>query len=189
MTIDDDNIDIGDFWRLIAEAEAIARPGPRDGFMARFEDALTELLRARGPEAVVQFSHHFNDRMRELYHFDLWSAAYLIAQGCSDDGFSDFCCWLISMGKEVYDQALASPDSLAGPSSRPDIEDVFFEGLLSLPLFLYEDMTGSEIPDYPGPDYPITPPGTRPRDDGADLPERFPALWAIYGERFSGGDL
>jgi hypothetical protein len=47
------------------------------------------------------------------YTVDLWGAAYLINGGSSDDGFYYFRCWLVGMGKKVYENALANPDSLA----------------------------------------------------------------------------
>jgi uncharacterized protein DUF4240 len=30
----------------------------------------------------------------------------------SDDSFADFCDWLIGQGREVYERAIADPDSL-----------------------------------------------------------------------------
>jgi hypothetical protein len=47
------------------------------------------------------------------YTVDLWGAAYLINGGASDDGFYYFRCWLIGMGRDVYEAAVANPDSLA----------------------------------------------------------------------------
>jgi Protein of unknown function (DUF4240) len=44
---------------------------------------------------------------------DLWGAAYTINGGASDDGFYYFRCWLIGMGKDIYEAAVADPDSLA----------------------------------------------------------------------------
>jgi hypothetical protein len=32
---------------------------------------------------------------------------------CSDDSFENFRCWLVSMGRDVYENALANPDSLS----------------------------------------------------------------------------
>src|SRR5215472_15971622 len=40
-------------------------------------------------------------------------AAFLIAGGCSDDGFIDFRAGLIAQGRDWYHEAAASPDSLA----------------------------------------------------------------------------
>ncbi|MDE7244669.1 MAG: DUF4240 domain-containing protein, partial [Oscillospiraceae bacterium] len=45
--------------------------------------------------------------------YGLWSAATILCDGCSDDGFLDFRAWLIAQGKEVYLAALKDPDSLA----------------------------------------------------------------------------
>jgi hypothetical protein len=39
----------------------------------------------------------------------------LINGGMSDDGFTDFRYWLISRGRDVYERALADPDSLTCP--------------------------------------------------------------------------
>ena len=45
--------------------------------------------------------------------YGLWTAASLMCDGCSDDGFTDFRAWLIAQGKDAYMSALADPDSLA----------------------------------------------------------------------------
>ena len=47
------------------------------------------------------------------YTWELWGAAYVIDDGCSDDCFRDFRAYLISLGREPYEAALKSPDSLA----------------------------------------------------------------------------
>ena len=43
----------------------------------------------------------------------LWAAAFVIEGGCSDDAFMDFRAGLIALGKKIYLNALADPDSLA----------------------------------------------------------------------------
>lgn len=160
-------MDLDEFWSLIEEAGRRARPGPVDGYMARYVARLTGMLRERSPEEVVAFSNHFDDRLRDAYNWDLWGAAYVIGQGlCSDDWFEYFRCWLISMGREVYEQALADPDSLVEPASRPEVEDVFFEDLLYVPGKVHEEMTGTEMPDYPNP------PQSSGRAPGHQVPRR-----------------
>lgn len=42
-----------------------------------------------------------------------WQAAYLINGGCSDDGFEYFRGWLLTQGREVFERAVALPDTLA----------------------------------------------------------------------------
>lgn len=175
---------IDEFWDIIERAgQRARRTEDMDGNQERFEDALRHLLCARGPDAVLAFDHHLDARMRDAYHWDLWDAAVLIEQGCGDDGFQDFRAWIISMGREVYEQALHNPDSLAGPSSRPDVEACFFEGLLAVSEFLYEDMTGSELPYGPRRPYPRGPQGIKYDRGNLDLERRFPALWALYGKK------
>lgn len=177
-----DNMDIHAFWHIIELAGLRARAGDTNRNHERFASALRELLRPLGPEAVVAFSCHFDERMRESYRHDLWDAAYLIDQGCGDDGFQDFRAWLISMGREVYERALHDPDSLVEPLRRPEVGYWYFEGLPALPVFLYEEMTGCAFPDSLWRPYPAQPHGTAYDGDNRQLSRRFPALWADFGK-------
>jgi Protein of unknown function (DUF4240) len=70
-----------------------------------------------------------------LYRYDLWAVAYLIGGGCSDDGFIDFRAGLIAQGREWYQKAAASPDSLA---DHPAVADAR-HSLCDNPLF-YEEV-------------------------------------------------
>ena len=66
------------------------------------------------------------DQFWRAYRWDSWAAAYSIGSGCSDDGFTDFRYFLISMGREVFERALADPESLLSVARAPGVEDVFF---------------------------------------------------------------
>lgn len=55
----------------------------------------------------------------------MWCAGYLMNGGCADDGFEYFRNWIISRGKDVYDQAKANPDTLI--SQKNNGEDDMFE--------------------------------------------------------------
>ena len=56
----------------------------------------------------MEFDKQFNLRMRKAYTWDLFGAAYVMA-GCNDDyGFSEFLCWLISRGEQVFLKALVT---------------------------------------------------------------------------------
>lgn len=47
----------------------------------------------------------------------MWGAAYLIKDGvCSSDGFWYFQVWLIGLGREAFERAVANPDNLASVS-------------------------------------------------------------------------
>lgn len=74
------------------------------------------------------------------YSPSLWAAAYLVKNGCSDDGFEYFRYWLISRGEAVYKKALTDPDSLADEYKKVDPAfDYEYEGLAFLPIEVLED--------------------------------------------------
>jgi len=96
------------FWQIIREA-CQSDPHSANEWDRRLTDALAQLP---GDE-IIAWNHIFDELAALAYRTDLWAAAYLINGGASDDGFYYFRCWLIGMGKQVYNDALAEPDSLA----------------------------------------------------------------------------
>ncbi len=113
--------------------------------------------------------------MIDSYKWDLWGAAYLINGGCSDDGFDYFCDFLISEGKEAYEEALANPDSL---SELNDIEDADLEEYRYSIDEAYEELTDEEMPNETI-EFPKEPKGQQWVED--DLLKMFPQLAAKYG--------
>ena len=172
-------MDMDQFWDIIERTRAQVPNGARDEYMG----ALATILRQLSPEQVAQFSYRFIECLRASYHWDLWHAAYLINDGCSDDAFEDFRAWLISMGREVYENARRNPDSLAelDPQQR---DNSFFEELPSVADEVYEEMTGKRIPWDRRYNRHPPPGGVQRSDEDRDLPNRFPALWAIYGDAY-----
>ena len=101
-------MDAGRFWEIIETARASA------GRDRLFHEALTDHLATLTEQDVLEYYERFEKMHDALYRHDLWAAAYLIEGGCSDDGFIDFRAGLIAQGRDWYEQAAASPDSLAG---------------------------------------------------------------------------
>src|SRR5947209_6471566 len=93
------------FWSIL---EAACPPGHPP--QIKCFDALKARLTELAPEEILEFRQQFDDRVGAAYKTDLWGAAYLINGGCSDDGFHHFRCWLVGMGRQVYEKALAKPD-------------------------------------------------------------------------------
>jgi hypothetical protein len=120
-------MDITGFWDLIEAARASAGPGKP------FHQALTDLLAARTREEILQYQDRFDEMYLAVYRWDMWAAAYLIGDGCSDDSFMDFRAGLIAQGHDWYRRAAASPDSLAGhpavvaAAGRPWDNPLFYE--------------------------------------------------------------
>ena len=96
------------FWEIIAVA-CRSNPHAVDGW----DESLTARLARLEPDKIIEFNHIFDQFAARAYTVDLWGAAYTINGGASDDGFYYFRCWLIGMGRQVYEAALDNPDSLA----------------------------------------------------------------------------
>lgn len=101
-------MDAGRFWEIIETARASA------GQDRPFHEALTDHLATLTEQDILEYYERFERMHGALYRRDQWAAAYLIGGGCSDDGFIDFRAGLIAQGRDWYQQAATSPDSLAG---------------------------------------------------------------------------
>src|SRR5438874_13773229 len=96
------------FWDIIARA-----CGSDLHNVEEWDESLEVELEQLEPDEIIQWNHIFDRLAARAYTVDLWGAAYLINGGASDDGFYYFRCWLIGMGRDVYEVAVAHPDSLA----------------------------------------------------------------------------
>ncbi len=119
------------FWSIIEESRSDfdpSRPNTiRDGNMSAQLARLRTVLSQLEPCDLRAFSNRFSELHHSAYRWDLWAAGYIIEGGCSDDGFTDFRYWLISMGRTVFDAALADAESLAEVAFAPGIECTQFE--------------------------------------------------------------
>lgn len=151
-------------------------------------DSLTKALGELTLEEIAGFGVQLDRLQAESYRWDLWGAAYLINDGVSDDGFDYFRGWLVAQGREIWEAALADPDSLADVVDE-DLGDGFEgfegEGMLSVALHAYESSGGSEA-DYweaveaGGVDTPDVPAGENfDFDDDAEMESRYPLLAAL----------
>jgi hypothetical protein len=136
-------VDTDTFWGIIATARAQSGPGKP------FHQALTDCLAAGTEQDILQYQDRFDELHAALYRWDVWAAAYLIGGGCSDDGFIDFRAGLIAQGRDWYERAAATPDSLAGhpavaraagPSPLPPLFDEMVNYAAS---WAFERVTGT----------------------------------------------
>jgi Protein of unknown function (DUF4240) len=101
------------FWDVIAVA---CQPGASE---QAWHEGLFRELRGLTPEDLVAFDRWFDQKTRAAYRSDLIAACSTLSWGGSDDGFYHFRCWLVGMGKRVYEAALADADTLADVERRP----------------------------------------------------------------------
>lgn len=92
---------------------------------------LIDVVSKMDEKEIVGFGSHFVDCLHVSYDAKLWLAAVVIMDGCGDDTFSDFRCWLIAQGREVFKAALADPDSMA------NLERKRFDGDDGYPVLFY----------------------------------------------------
>lgn len=145
---------------------------------------LQEQLLLLAPEVIVQFQSLFDSYMIQVYTWDLWAAAELIGEGCSDDNFINFRSWLISKGQAVYEAVQRDPDSLADSIAPHD-------GICQFELFQYvavdtwSKKTGqsSELFPYGGNVARKQPAGREWRYD-THFEKRFPKLYARFRGNF-----
>jgi hypothetical protein len=165
------------FWSLIAESRRAAA-GEREGTFDRQEAILEQLLFALPPDEIVAFDEQFYSLVSAAFDYDLWAVATIVGNGCSDDWFDYFRFWLISLGRDAYERALADPASVDAIFTENASEDFFFETISYAAGKAYRRKTGREIP-YPSDSKAPTRRGTIWRDDD-ELRERFPDLWDKY---------
>lgn len=172
-------MDETEFWELIDATREAAGGDPEEQ-----ADALVERLLQLEPDLVLDFARHFEARYNRAYRWDLWGAAWLLLDGCSDDAFDFFRCWLIGQGREVFEGALHEPDALAELLGDFDEEiDGDGEELGYAADEAYEQLTGTVAPDLGIAPAPTEPEGTAlDLEDDRVLAQRYPRLW----QRFRG---
>lgn len=146
---------------------------------------------ARKPvQDIIRFDLHFNQQYYKSYVSDLWTAAFIIMGGCSDDSFDYFRAWLLYLGKEAYEKAIRDPESIIPyleelEENVPEFEDLLYAASLAFGektgldqetyLDLYRKLSGD---DYEQPDLNVD----WKEDDEEELSQKFPLLWRFYGE-------
>lgn len=160
-------MELTEFWNIIEIGKDSDEP----------ENVLKEELNKLGAEEVASFQKHFEDIFDKADAWNLWGAAYLIGGGCSDDGFIDFRYALISMGKSIYEKAIADPDSLASLGRDIEIDNELFGYVAGT---VYEEKTGEEIPVVENISYQETAGEDWDFDDEAENKKRLPKLTELY---------
>lgn len=169
-------MNIDQFWGIIDKGKSSTEP----------EAVVAAELKNLPREEIVSYQEHFDDLFGKAYSWDLWGAAYIIEGGCSDDGFMDFRYGLISKGREVYEAALANPDSLAtletGDADDVEIGNELF-GYVAMEV--YEEKTGGSMPRN-GSLHSEDPRGEQwDFDDGEENARRLPNLYAKYSKFYA----
>ncbi|MFB9054627.1 DUF4240 domain-containing protein [Formosa undariae] len=159
------------FWKIIATSKANSS-GDYEKQQTELEK---ELLKLTAIE-ILEFDNKFRKLRGEVYNWNFWAGAYIINGGCSDDCFSDFRGWLIGQGKAIFESAIQDIETLAELNKTNDGD---WEGLSYIPTDAYEKKTGNEMPNGIQESLEIS--GEEWNEEGDDLKNKFPKLWAKFG--------
>ena len=129
-------MDITDFWSLIRQSYEAAK-----GDLDVQVELLVEKLVDGTIEDILAYNSIFEDLMDQSNIATLWDAANIIGCGCGNDDFRDFRGWLIAHGKEVYENAIADPESLVDLVKFD--ERARHEEFLYVSIYAHERKTGS----------------------------------------------
>lgn len=171
------------FWELIGRTTSYQ--SDQDAQM----EALRLELRQLSAEDIEAFERAFHEQQKRAYSWDLWGAAYIMNGGASDDGFEYFQRWLISKGRQVFEAAVADPDSLAGAVDQASADGFDFELFAYVAADVWREKTGVDPSNDAQTRFPYTgaPPAPQPsgipfEEDPDHLAKRYPKLWAKFGQ-------
>jgi hypothetical protein len=159
------------FWEIIA----VSKTNSSGDYEKQQTELKNELLKLSAIE-ILEFDNKFRTLRGEIYNWDFWACAYIINGGCSDDCFSDFRGWLIGQGKEIFENAVSNIETLAELNETNEGD---WEGLSYIPTDAYERKTGDDMPNGIRENFEIT--GKEWNEEGDDLKNKFPKLWAKFG--------
>ncbi len=169
-----------EFWQHI---RATRRLDPQE-----HADRLAARLARLPVKEILSFGRWWHLMKAKSYTWKLWGAAYLINGGCSDDGFDYFRNWLLLRGREVFEEAVRDPETLAGVLKG----DGEVEAEVAPAFDAYCAATGEDdfvdalAERYPNlPDYPPLKNGWD-FDDDAAMRRRYPRLFAAYAAEEAG---
>jgi hypothetical protein len=162
------------FWKIIETSRRLASNDLEEQCQI-----LMALLYGLTPSEIVQFDEYFGQHLDRACTWDLWGAAYIIGDGCSDDGFMDFRAWLIAKGKKAYENALRDPETLLRVINAADGNGQF-EGFQYVAMEVWERKTGKSRDHFPTHEQHVDVKGEPWQEEGDDLQQRFPKLWKKY---------
>ncbi len=121
------------FWNLI---DTVNKESDRtqDGILLTMQKKLLEYPTWE----IMDFHNYLKMYMDFADTPNLVAAACAINDGISDDGFTDFRAWLVSLGEDAYKNALKKADSLAEIEIDPEPYVTQFENYGYIASYAYE---------------------------------------------------
>ena len=172
-------MDVAEFWKLIDKTRVAA-----NGNVRHQSALLTEELAKLPAEEIISFERIFDELKDKAYIGNLWDAATVVMQACSDSGFEEFREWLVGRGREAYENAIRDPETLVDVL---EVHEQIYPTLLAPAMEAYEKVTGKDMPPMPREwaELQGRPTINIDADDAellAEISARFPKLTAKFWE-------
>lgn len=92
---------------------------------------LIDLLSEWSITNIYKFENIYWKLMRRSYDADLWAAAYVINDGCSQEEFLNFRSWLLLQGQAIFRKTVQDPEYIVewlnlpiqNPTQYPDLHN------------------------------------------------------------------
>jgi len=138
-----------------------------------------ELLELGEDDDVVDFARHFHDCRVEAFRWEVWAAAWVAGGGASEEDFSDFRDWLITLGRAAFDDVLHDPERLPDHADPAELRHPYDAEVGHVAFDVYVERTGEDqLPPERFRPHPREPAGRRWKAE--QLAVRYPKLWAFY---------
>jgi len=132
-----DKIDESRFWQLINEANKSELD-----MASATNHLITSLERYSGAQ-IKNFQKLLLRKLDLLNRWDVWALAYLAQDGCSDDAFEAFRCWVVMQGQDLFSQVIQDVNTVL--PSVPKGSSTACEGLIQSACLAYESREGRPL--------------------------------------------
>jgi hypothetical protein len=112
--------------------------------------SLTDLLSKYSTKHLLKFENIYWGFMQKSNDADLWAAAYVLNDGCSELDFLHFRNWLLLQGQTTFKKVLQDPETLVEYINFDDYQPLNFPALESNIEYLIQKKIGKmyEMPDF-----------------------------------------
>ncbi|WP_394130244.1 DUF4240 domain-containing protein [Shewanella maritima] len=162
------------FWQIVTRGSA---QQSSQECIAR----LSAQLQTLNDEELTAFDKMLGQQLRRSYLWSVWGAAYVITGCDSEHMFTEFQCFLLSLGQDVYEDVIVNPDNLAKLEQWPLKDDYpypFIEDFDLIAGQIFEDRTGDELPFVPAGTH--SPAGKKFNNKPKFLRKAYPQLAAAF---------
>jgi len=131
------------FWQLIDESKSKSFD-----VISEQADYLEDVLSNASLEDLYHFDQICIQLYKKTYQKKIWSLALVLNGACdSEEDFRAFSGWLISRGKQIFEQVLENPDLIHSEINEEGVE-AEFEELFYIAQNAYEIKKDVQKMDY-----------------------------------------